>query len=320
MAVFTEIAFSAAAELVNTLGVGKLTALKGIASGIENTNYFADTTQGRYVLTLFERLSFEQLPFYLNLMQHLAHKGIAVPEPQANAQGVILHTLHGKPVAVVKRLSGTHVSAPDVSRCTSVGAMLAQMHLAGNDYCAHQPNLRGLAWWQETAPAVQPYLSPDQHQLLHTELMFQQKLAASSTYAALPCGPIHADLFRDNVMFNGHELTGFFDFYFAAVDTFLFDIAVCLNDWCIDPETGSLVEERARAFVAAYDAKRALSADERRLMPALLRAAAVRFWLSRLWDFHLPRTASVLTPHDPVHFERVLRKRIEKPWHPDLTL
>jgi len=316
MAVFTEVSFDNAAELIGRLGVGELTTLKGIAAGIENTNYFADTAQGRYVLTLFERLSFEQLPFYLHLMKHLATHGVPVPEPQADANGEILHTLGGKPAAVVNRLSGSHQLAPDSSHCESVGAMLARMHLAGQDYPRHQPNLRGLDWWGETVPVVAPHLTPAQRTLIESELAFQQQLGASAAYAALPRGPIHADLFRDNVMFEGHKLTGFFDFYFAGVDTFLFDIAVCLNDWCIDLESGRLVEERAMAFVAAYDAVRPLGSSERRLMPALMRAAALRFWISRLWDFHLPRDAAVLKAHDPTHFERVLTHRVNEPWHP----
>ena len=139
-------------------------------------------------------------------------------------------------------------------------------------------------------------------------------LAASADYAALPTGPIHADLFRDNVMFEGPKLSGFFDFYFAGCDTFGFDIAVCLNDWCIDLSTGALDEARARAFVAAYDAVRPLTEIEQRLLPALLRSAAMRFWLSRLWDFHLPRDAAMLQPHDPAHFERVLTLRRDQPW------
>jgi homoserine kinase type II len=192
------------------------------------------------------------------------------------------------------------------------------MHLAGQSYPRHQPNLRGLAWWAETVPIVAPYLDTDQRPLIENELAFQQQVAASPAYAALPRGPIHADLFRDNVMFEGHHLTGFFDFYFAGVDTFLFDIAVCLNDWCIDLQSGRLVEERAVAFVAAYNAVRELNSGERRLMPALMRAAALRFWISRLWDFHLPRDASVLKAHDPTHFERVLRHRVDEPWHPSL--
>ena len=315
MAVFTEVSFDEAVALVSRLDIGELTTLDGVASGIENTNYFADTTRGRYVLTLFERLTFEQLPFYLHLMKHLANRGIPVPDPQADAGGEILHTLKGKPAAVVNRLRGRHHLAPDTAHCASVGAMLARMHLAGLDFPLQQPNLRGLAWWTETVPVVLPYLTPEQAELITQELAYQQHVATSAAFAELPRGPIHADLFRDNVMFEGDELTGFFDFYFAGVDCQLFDIAVCLNDWCIDLESGRLVEERASAFVAAYDAVRALTGGELRVLPAMLRAAALRFWISRLWDFHLPRDASMLQAHDPTHFERVLRSRVETPWY-----
>jgi homoserine kinase type II len=315
MAVFTEVSFDEAAALVSRLRIGELDTLTGIASGIENTNYFADTKQGRYVLTLFERLTFEQLPFYLHLMKHLAGRGIPVPDPQADEHGAILHTLKTKPAAVVNRLPGRHHLAPDTAHCASVGAMLARMHRAGADFAMYQPNLRGLPWWEETVPVVLPHLEPGQRELIESELAFQQHVAASAQFAGLPRGPIHADLFRDNVMFEGDELTGFFDFYFAGVDCFLFDLAVCLNDWCIDLESGRLVEERANAFVAAYDAQRALTGGELRLMPAMLRAGALRFWISRLWDFHLPRDATMLKAHDPTHFERVLRCRVDTPWH-----
>jgi homoserine kinase type II len=315
MAVFTEVSFDEAAALVSRLGIGELTALTGITSGIENTNYFADTTQGRYVLTLFERLTFEQLPFYLQLMKHLAQRGIPVPDPHADAVGAILHTLKGKPAAIVDRLNGRHHLAPDTAHCESVGAMLARMHLAGADFALHQPNLRGLPWWEETVPVVAPHLTRPQRELIEAELSFQQHVAASGQYAGLPRGPIHADLFRDNVMFDGDALTGFFDFYFAGVDCLLFDIAVCLNDWCIDIESGRLIEERALAFTGAYHAVRPLTGGELRLMPALLRAGALRFWISRLWDFHLPRDATMLQAHDPTHFERVLRCRVDTPWH-----
>jgi len=198
--------------------------------------------------------------------------------------------------------------------------MLARMHEAAASYPRHQPNLRGLAWWDETAPLVRPFLTVDQQTLIDSELAFQHSVAASASDAALPRAAIHADLFRDNVMFeqgaDGEDaLTGLFDFYFAGDDAFLFDIAVCLNDWCIDLESGRLVEERATAFVAAYDAVRPLVSGELRLMPGLMRSAALRFWLSRLWDLHLPRDASLLTAHDPRHFERVLRERVASPWH-----
>jgi homoserine kinase type II len=316
MAVYTEVTFDEAAAFIEPLHIGALTQLKGCSGGIENTNYFADTTQGRYVLTLFERLTHEQLPFYLHLMKHLAQRGIAVPDPQANADGDILMTLNGKPAAVVNRLRGDHHLAPDATDCAQLGTMLARMHVAGQDFAMQQPNLRGLAWWTETVPVVLPFLTPPQAELITTELHLAQTVAGSSAYAALPRGPIHADLFRDNVMFDGTELTGFFDFYFAGVDCLLFDVAVCLNDWCIDLATGALVEERAEALLSAYSAVRAFTTDELRLLPTLMRNAALRFWLSRLWDVHLPRDASMLTAHDPTHFERVLRQRANQPWHP----
>jgi homoserine kinase type II len=315
MAVFTQVAFEDAAALAARLSLGSLRELRGITAGIENTNYFLFCQRGDYVLTLFERLGAEQLPFYLHLMKHLAQRGIPVPEPQADAQGNLLQQLCGKPAAVVDRLRGGHELAPSADHCAQVGAMLARMHLAGLDYPRQQPNLRGLRWWQDTVPVVLPFLTEAQRELIDSELNFQLALSRTAAYAALPRGPIHADLFRDNVMFEHGRLTGFFDFYFAAVDAWLFDLAVCLNDWCIAPEDGRLEEPRAAAFVAAYDRERQLSGDELRLLPALMRAAALRFWISRLWDLHLPRDASLLKPHDPTHFERVLRERVANPWH-----
>lgn len=314
MAVFTEVSFDEAGALLGALDLGQLQSIQGAAGGIENTNYFVDTDRGRYVLTLFERLSFEQLPFYLHLMKHLAGCGIPVPNPAADAKGAILHRLKSKPTAVVNRLRGHSELAPTESHCAAVGQMLARMHLAGQDYPRRQPNLRGLPWWNETVPVVLPYLSPAQRSLILGELAFQNHVAASSAYRSLPGGPIHADLFRDNVMFDGGELTGFFDFYFAGCDTFLFDIGVCLNDWCVDLAQGTQDASRSQAFLEAYQSVRRLTTQERSLLPALQRAGALRFWLSRLWDFHLPREAAVLKAHDPDHFERVLRERIARPF------
>lgn len=317
MAVFTEVSEREAGALLRALNLGELRALRGIQGGIENTNYFVTaedlTGQRQFVLTLFERLGFEQLPFYLHLMKHLAQHGIPVPDPQPDRNGDILHTVCGKPAALVNRLAGHSELAPGPQHCAQVGVMLARMHLAARDYNRYQPNLRGLAWWNETVPVVLPFLEPAQAALLQGELAFQNHIAAGAAYAALPRGPVHADLFRDNVMFDDGRLTGFFDFYFAGVDSWLFDLAVCLNDWTIDLATGAHDAQRARAFVDAYTAVRPLSAAERQLLPAMLRAGALRFWISRLWDFHLPREASLLKPHDPTHFERVLRERIAHP-------
>jgi homoserine kinase type II len=332
MAVFTEVGLDEASALLTRLGAGTLQSLQGIGAGIENTNYFATTTvddadgagpQTRtWVLTVFERLTFEQLPFYLQLMQHLAQRGLPVPEPRADAHGQLVHRLAGKPAALVNRLPGAHQLAPDLHHCTQLGHLLARMHLAVADFAPQQPNLRGLTWWTETAPQVLPFLSADQQALLRDELAFQQQLAASAAYASLPRGAVHADLFCDNVLFDGlpgHEkLTGAFDFYFAGTDTFGYDLAVCLNDWCLHPADGRLDEARADALLAGYTQERPLHPAEVRLLPALLRAAALRFWLSRLADWHLPRPAALLQPKDPGHFERVLRGRIAAPWHPTL--
>lgn len=313
MAVFTEVSDDAARALLRQLQLGELLELRGIEGGIENTNYFLTSERGAYVLTLFERLSASQLPFYLQLMEHLARAGVPVPDPQANAQGALLHSVCGKPAALVTRLRGQSQLAPQATHCAAVGRMLARMHLAGRDFVLQQPNLRGLPWWNETAPLVLPHISAPQAALLRAELAYQNHIAAGAAYAALPQGPVHADLFRDNVMFEGERLTGFFDFYFAGRDSWLYDIAVCLNDWCIDWPTGAHHGGRAAQLLAAYQAERPLTGAERGLLPALARAAALRFWISRLWDYHLPRPASLLKPHDPAHFERVLRGRASHP-------
>ena len=320
MAVFTEVSANEAAALTRRLGAGELQAIEGISAGIENTNYFVSTDQGEWVLTLFERLQPAQLPFYLGLMQHLAQRDLPVPEPLADSQGLLLHEVAGKPAALVNRLPGQHQLAPDLHHCAQLGQVLARMHLSVADFTLRQTNLRGLAWWQQMAPQVQQHLSKTQRQLLSAELSFQQQLAASPSYAALPRGAVHADLFRDNVLFDGlpgHEkLTGCFDFYFAGIDRFTYDLAVCLNDWCLAADNASLDEDRAQALVQAYEQVRPLAGAETRLLPAMMRAAALRFWLSRLGDKHLPREASLLEPKDPGHFERVLRARVDKPWHP----
>ena len=322
MAVFTEVSESSAQELLSQLRLGDLVELKGIQGGIENTNYFLTSSEGAFVLTLFERLTHEQLPFYLYLMKHLAQGGVPVPDPISNRDGDILLTVEGKPAAVVNRLRGKSELSPTPAHCAAVGDMLARMHVAGRDYNRQQPNLRGLSWWNDTVPVVLPFLDETQAALIQTELAYQNHIAASSAYTALPRGPIHADLFRDNVMFDGSaeapELSGFFDFYFAGVDTWLFDVAVCLNDWCTTHSEDAHIDGRhdavkAQAFIDAYQAVRPFTAAERQLLNPMLRAGALRFWTSRLWDFHLPREASMLKPHDPTHFERVLRARVSHP-------
>lgn len=319
MAVFTHLTLEEVnAWLKQSYELGDAIELKGIASGIENSNFFLSTQKdgqrNEYVLTVFERLTAEQLPFYLELVEHLAKKGIAVPAPAKDKAGSLLGFINGKPAAIMDKLEGGPELSPAALHCSQVGAMLAQMHLAGQDFRMQQPNLRSLPWWKETIPLVLPHINESQKELLSSELAAQEEFFNSATYKSLPAGPSHCDLFRDNVLFKKNTdqsplLSGFFDFYFAGTDKWLFDLAVTTNDWCIDLPTGELQTDRLDAMLSAYKAKRALSADEEAAWPMMLRAAALRFWISRLWDFYLPRDAELLTPHDPTHFERILRLR-----------
>lgn len=309
MAVFTPVTLTDLSAWLTQFPLGHAHSIRGISSGIENSNFFITTDAGEFVLTIFENLTFEQLPFYLHLMDHLAQRGILVPAPVANLAGQLVTELRGKPAAIVSKLTGDCQLNPQPVHCTEVGAMLAKMHLAGQDYLLPQDNLRGLNWWTKTAALVWEYLDAAQQQLLTNELSLQQQFAASPAYSTLPRGPVHADLFRNNVMFDGDKLTGFFDFYFAGWDTWLFDLAVTVNDWCIDLSSGELDPARTQALLTAYGQIRSLSQQEQTVWQTMLRGAALRFWLSRLFDFHQPRLAHMLTPHDPAHFERILRKR-----------
>lgn len=313
MAVFTSVTLEDLAPWMTQFPLGKALNIRGIASGIENSNFFIDTEQGEYVLTIFENLNFEQLPFYLKLMRHLADRGVLVPAPIANADGELCVSLHGKPAAIVSKLNGSSQMEPQPVHCAEVGTMLARMHLAGRDFTIHQANLRSLDWWQLTVPTVLGFLSAENRQLMQDEIAFQSAFAFTPTYKALVTGPVHADLFRNNVMFDGEQLTGFFDFYFAGCDTWLFDVAVTINDWCIDVASGELDMARVQAMLNAYHVVRPFTAEESQAWQAMLRAAAFRFWLSRVYDFYQPRDAEMLTPHDPAHFERILRLRISQP-------
>ena len=313
MAVFTSVTLDDLSQWITQFPLGKALDLRGIASGIENSNFFLTTERGEFVLTIFENLSFEQLPFYVQLMRHLAERGVPLPDPVPNERGELVVSLHGKPAVIVSKLDGASQMDPQPVHCAEVGAMLARMHLAGRDFDLHQPNLRGLDWWTETVPSILPQLDAPTAELLRAELAFQQDFARSDTYRALQRGPVHADLFRNNVMFVGDKLSGCFDFYFAGWDTWLFDIAVTVNDWCIDLESGVLDEARALALTRAYHAARPFTQAEQDAWQAMLRAAALRFWVSRLYDLYKPRAAEMLTPHDPTHFERVLRQRIDTP-------
>jgi homoserine kinase type II len=321
MAVFTPLSRAEASAFLTQFALGELQELEGIRAGIENTNYFLTTDRGRFVLSIFERLTFKQLPFYLELMRHLARRQLPVPEPQENRAGSLLSELKGKPAAIVTRLPGHAVAQPTAEQCGLTGAVLARLHLAGQDFPVFQPHLRGIGWWKETLPRLERYLPDDTFHVLAEEVIFQDTFFRSSRFENLQSGPIHADLFRDNVLIDatptGERIGGLIDFYFAGCSIWLFDLAVTINDWCIDHATGAFDLPRARAMLDAYHAVRPLTEEEHECWRTVLRAAALRFWISRLDDFHRPRPAELLTPHDPTHFERILARRTNDavlPW------
>jgi len=285
--------------------LGQLLELQGIASGIENTNYFVTTSNGRFVLTLFEKLTADELPFYLNLMAHLARHGIPCPAPMANRHNQFLGILKDKPACIVSRLTGKSTTAPNRTQCAAMGAMLGQMHIAGQSFTQIMPNPRAAAWRAATAPQVSPFLDAAQSALLDSEIT----LHAQQNLAALPQGVIHADLFRDNVLLTDNRVGGLIDFYFACTDALLYDVAITVNDWCMGSDD-RLDTTLAQSFLRAYHAVRPLQENERAAWPLMLRLAALRFWLSRLFDLHLPRDGELIHAHDPLHFERILNNHI----------
>lgn len=307
MSVFTTVSPEDLQRWLQNYDIGELRELRGIAAGIENTNYFVTTGAGRYVLTLFEKLTARELPFYLNLMAHLAERGVPSAHPVANRDGHYLGTLKGKPAALVARLEGSDISAPTAAHCAAVGAVLARLHLAGESYPAAMDNPRGPKWWSGVLPEILPFLPAPEAALLQDEVRFQSQYRFSD----LPRGAIHADLFRDNVLFSGDRVAGVIDFYFACTDVLLYDIAITVNDWCIAAD-GTLDTARTRALLDAYAAVRPYTAVERGAWPVMLRAAALRFWVSRLYDFHLPRAGELTHAKDPGHFRRILELRIRE--------
>jgi homoserine kinase type II len=317
MAVFTALTREEIAALLEHYAVGQLVDFEGIASGIENTNFFLDTTHGRFVLTVFERLGLAQLPFYLGLMKHLAQRQLPVPEPAQTVDGALMTDVRGKPAAVVSRLAGRAVERPSPEQCAQVGQFLARMHLQAKDFALFQPNLRGIGWWKSALPKLEPLIGEHLFQELAEEVIYQDSFVRSTRFEALPNGPIHADLFRDNVLFDADHIGGVIDFYFAACSLWLFDLAVAINDWCVDTVSGEFDHARAGAMMRAYHRERPLTDAEQGAWRTTLRAAALRFWISRLYDLHLPRPAALLKPHDPARFERMLRLRIRQadlPW------
>lgn len=309
MSVFTTVSLG---QLRNWLrrypAVGEVTGLQGIKAGITNTNYFVDTRNRCYVLTLFEHNRPEELPYYLELMAFLARRDVPCPSPVADAAGGYVNMLNGKPAALVSRLKGAVLEHPQPAHCRAVGSFLARLHLAGRDYLAVMPNPRGPRWRADMAGKVMPRLDAEDRALLTDELAFQ----AGVSWPVLPQGVIHADLFRDNVLFDGDELGGAVDFYYACNDALAYDLAITVNDWCVN-EDGALESARADALLQAYQQVRPLTGGEKQAWNSLMRAGALRFWLSRLHDYHFPKTGDMIFAKNPEHFKQILQRRRQQP-------
>ncbi len=306
MSVFTTVTPAQLSAWLRNYSIGTLKEQRGILSGIENTNYFVTTTHGVYVLTLFEKLTRDELPFYLDLMAHLSNHGLPVPKPIANLQNAFLGELNGKPAAIVTCLPGAPVMDPEPAHCARVGEVLADLHKSGQTFPGRLDNLRGPAWWTAVAPEIYPFLKTRDIELLRSEIEYQ----AAVSRAELPAGVVHADLFRDNVLFDGAQVGGFIDFYFACIDSLVYDVAITVNDWCTTSDA-MLDPARTQALLDAYQSVRPFTPAECEAWPSMLRAGALRFWVSRLYDFHLPRPGELTHAHDPERFRRILQHHRE---------
>ena len=332
MAVFSKVSQETLQNLLSNFNIGKLLYFEGIQAGIENTNYFIYTSDNSYVLTIFEKLTIDQAPFYLSLMRHLAKRRTPCPLPILNKKGELLQLCNGKPTTIVSRLNGRAIDVPNISHCYQIGKALAISHQDAADFPEVQNNTRSLTWWKQTTPQILKFLPLQKQVILIDELKEQESFFNSSNYQSLPKAVIHADLFRDNALFLENEentnneflkrsktsnppkekLGGIIDFYFAGLDTLIFDLAVVANDWAIShsvEEVGVFKQKELNSLLNGYESIRALTSSEVEAWPMALRTAAFRFWISRLYDWYIPREATLLTPKDPTQFERILLRR-----------
>lgn len=306
MAVYTEVPDEELQSFIAGYGIGSVLALKGIAEGVENSNYLLHTEAGYFILTLYEkRVKKDDLPFFIALMEHLSKRGINCPQPVRNRQGEALGTLAGRPAAIVTFLEGVGVQSATVGHCGEVGAALAKLHLAGRDYKGERANALSVSGWRplydaarDRADSVTPGLAAATGAALdELELIWPE---------GLPTGVIHADLFPDNVFFLKGELTGLIDFYFACIDALAYDLAVCLNAWCFEKD-GAFNMTKGRAMIAGYRRVRELNTEEVEALPILCRGAALRFMLTRLVDWLNVPPGALVKPKDPLEYYRKLR-------------
>lgn len=306
MAVYTDVSAEELAAFLADYDLGELLSYKGIAEGVENSNYLVHASRGYFILTLYEkRVRSEDLPFFIGLMQHLATRGLTCPQPVPNRRGEALGVLAGRPAAVVTFLEGMWIRRPAPWHCAALGEALASLHRAGADFPLRRINALALAGWRplyEAAGARADTLQPGLGATIATELEYLE----GAWPRGLPAGVIHADLFPDNVFFLGQRLSGLIDFYFACTDTLAYDVAICLNAWCFEPDLSFNVT-KGRALLQGYDKVRPLSAAEQAALPILSRGAALRFLLTRLVDWLNVPPGALVRPKDPLEYLRKLR-------------
>jgi homoserine kinase type II len=307
MAVYTDVAADELAEFLKGYEIGDLLSYKGIAEGVENSNFLLHTTSGYFILTLYEkRVAKSDLPFFLGLMTHLASHGISCPQPVKNKRGEALSALAGRPAAIIGFLEGVWPRKPNVAHCAGVGQALARMHLAGADFPMCRPNALSVSGWRplfEQAASRADEVQIGLHDFVASELDY---LESGVWPKQLPAGVIHADLFPDNAFFLGERVSGIIDFTFACNDTLAYDVAICLNAWCFESDYSFNVT-KARAFLGGYGRERKLSDAEERALPLLARGAALRFLLTRLVDFLNVPKGALVRPKDPLEYVRKLR-------------
>lgn len=313
MSVFTAVTIDEAQEFITAYNIGDIIDFQDIAAGVENSNFFVTTTQGRYVLTIFEKIPRDDLDFYMGLMAHLHQKQFACAAPIKTGAGVVLRTLKGKPAALVARLGGNDIAHPNVNDCFAVGKALADMHQAAADFALPMQNWRGLSWWRREADSLKNLANPAECALLASEIAFQSDF----DQLTLPRGVVHADLFRDNILWDDHadlHRPQMIDFYFACHEWLIWDVAITVNDWCLDfsayPQA-KLNPAYTTALLAGYTSVRTFLPAERQVWSRMLRAAALRSWLGRLGYCYYPRTSTLTHNKDHHYSERLLRFHIE---------
>ena len=305
MAVYTEVTAEDLYALLERYDIGSLTAFKGIAEGVENSNFFLGTGGGQFILTLYERrVSAEDLPFFLGLMEHLAQSGVSCPTPVHDREGRVLQTLAGKPAAIVTFLPGYSLQKPKPAHCRAVGAALAALHEAGLTFPLKRENALSLSGWNKLFVSVgsaADKIAPGMHaQLEHVLNALSEKWPED-----LPRGVIHADLFPDNVLFLNDAVSGVIDFYFACNDLLAFDLAICMNAWCFELD-GAFNVTKAKALFNGYNSVRRLQPEETAALPILARGASVRFFLTRLYDWYNTPDTAFVKRKDPMEYWRKL--------------